>query len=84
MGLTVSHKIKWKERTREVRLSPMKAIRFKCLDCTNWQPKEVKLCKVPDCPLFPYRLYGTDSWRRREGQADTGTERAVLHDLPPS
>lgn len=36
--------------------TPIKAIRRKCLDCCAYQPKEVKLCVVPDCPLYPYRL----------------------------
>jgi len=38
------------------RLTPLQAIRAKCLDCTCWQPKEVRLCPCEDCPLYPYRL----------------------------
>jgi hypothetical protein len=34
-----------------------KAIRLKCLDCSNYQYTEVRLCPVTDCPLWPYR-YG--------------------------
>lgn len=37
-------------------LTPMKAIRAKCLDCSCFQSKEVKLCTIPDCPLFSYRF----------------------------
>lgn len=37
-------------------LTPMKAIRLKCLDCTCNQPKEVTLCTATNCPLFPYRM----------------------------
>ena len=33
------------------------AVNSKCLDCCNWQAKEVKLCTVPTCPLFEYRPY---------------------------
>lgn len=36
-------------------LTPIKAIRKKCLDC-NSTANEVKLCTVKDCPLYPYRL----------------------------
>ena len=36
--------------------TPIKAIRKKCLDCSYWQPKEVRLCVVIDCPIYPYRL----------------------------
>ncbi|MBU0478762.1 hypothetical protein KKC91_09385 [bacterium] len=38
------------------RLTPIKAIRKKCLDCMCNQSKEVKLCTSPNCPLYPYRL----------------------------
>ena len=36
--------------------SPIKAIRKKCLDCTCNQPKEIRLCLVVNCPLYPYRM----------------------------
>ena len=37
-------------------LTPIKAIRAKCLDCCAGQFSEVKLCPVPSCSLYPYRL----------------------------
>lgn len=37
-------------------LSPLKAIRAKCLDCAADQPQEVRLCPCEACPLFPYRM----------------------------
>ena len=37
-------------------LSPLKAIRLKCLDCSGDSPNEVKLCPVTDCELYPFRL----------------------------
>lgn len=40
----------------EKRLTPIKAIRAKCLDCCCWQKNEVKYCAVMDCPLHPYRM----------------------------
>ena len=39
----------------EKTLTPLKAIRAKCLDCCCGQYSEVKLCPVKDCPLYPYR-----------------------------
>ena len=36
--------------------TPMKAIRAKCLDCSCQQPREVRLCTVTNCPLWPYRM----------------------------
>lgn len=38
------------------RLTPIKAIRAKCLDCSGGQPSEVRNCLIEDCPLFPYRF----------------------------
>ncbi len=28
-----------------------------CLECTQWQREEVRLCTSPACPLYPYRPY---------------------------
>ena len=36
-------------------LTPMKAIRKKCLDCCCYQPKEVTLCTVTNCLLYAFR-----------------------------
>ena len=36
--------------------TPLKAIRAKCLDCSNGQIVEVRECVIPDCPLYPYRM----------------------------
>ena len=37
-------------------MTPMKAIRAKCLQCSNDSPKEVKLCPIKDCPLYAFRF----------------------------
>lgn len=37
-------------------MTPLKAIRAKCLDCVCDQPKEVRLCPCTDCPLYPFRM----------------------------
>lgn len=37
-------------------MTPMKAIRAKCLDCCCGQVQEVRLCPCADCPLYPYRM----------------------------
>ena len=39
----------------EKRVSPLKAIRLKCLDCCNGSSNEVKLCTCEKCPLYPFR-----------------------------
>lgn len=33
------------------------AIKAKCLDCCCWEAKEIRDCRVPACPLYPYRPY---------------------------
>lgn len=40
-------------------MTPMKAIRAKCLDCCCGSAHEVKLCPCQDCPLWPFR-FGTN------------------------
>ena len=37
-------------------LTPIKAIRKKCLDCSGWKPAEVRLCEMTDCPLYRFRM----------------------------
>jgi hypothetical protein len=40
----------------EKRISPLKAIRLKCLDCCCGSAHEVKLCTAEKCPLYLFRL----------------------------
>ena len=37
-------------------LTPIKAIRAKCLDCCCDNPYEVKMCTAEQCPLYVYRF----------------------------
>ena len=37
-------------------MTPVKAIRAKCLDCSGGSAKEVKECPVIACALHPFRL----------------------------
>ena len=46
----------------------LKAIREKCLDCTVYQEKEIRLCQIKDCSLWPYRMRN-DPFSRRKGGA---------------
>ena len=48
-------------------LTPIKAIRAKCLDCCCWQVKEVRLCPVENCALWSYRM-----GKRPKPSEDTG------------
>lgn len=45
------------DRKRTVRvLTPMKAIRKKCLDCSGGELKQVRECPIKTCTLWPYRM----------------------------
>ena len=37
-------------------MSPLSAVRKKCLWCCNGKPKEVAQCPVEGCELFPFRF----------------------------
>ena len=37
-------------------ITPLKAIRLKCLDCCCGSAHEVKLCTTEKCPLYLFRL----------------------------
>lgn len=37
-------------------LTPLEAIREKCLDCCCGQYKEVQRCTVKNCPLHSFRI----------------------------
>lgn len=39
-----------------MKLTPMRAIRAKCLDCMAQQVQEVRLCIDEKCHLWPYRM----------------------------
>ena len=50
-----------------MRLTPMKVIRLKCLDCCAGQVAEVRRCGLENCPLHPYRF----GKRPKEGKDTT-------------
>lgn len=40
----------------EKRLTPIKAIRAMCLECSCGNNAEVRNCVISYCPLYPYRM----------------------------
>lgn len=36
--------------------SVLRSVRLKCLDCSCGSPKEVEICPVTNCALYPYRF----------------------------
>ena len=56
-------------------MTPMKAIRSKCLDCCCGSSNEVRLCTAESCALHPFRLGKNPNIKPREL---TDEQRATL------
>ena len=56
--------------------TPIKSIRAKCIDCSGGSHKEVRLCPVIKCALYPYRM------GRRPDQATLDTLKAFYEENP--
>ena len=52
-------------------MSPMQAIRRKCLDCSGGQTVEVRLCEAVTCALWPFRAGRHPYTRTRVLQANS-------------
>ena len=54
------------------------AIRAFCVMCKGYQPRHVRGCTAPGCPLYPYRLGavddGRDSMAKRENTMNRDEE----------
>jgi hypothetical protein len=48
------------------KISPIKAIRLRCLDCCVGQPGEVRKCPAVECPSWPFRM-GVNPWHGKDG-----------------
>jgi hypothetical protein len=58
------------------KLSFGKAIRAKCLECSNGSSNEVKHCPIELCPLYPFR-FGKDPGRVKREISDEQREAAA-------
>lgn len=62
-------------------ITPLKAIREKCIDCMEGFVREVPICPSKDCPLYPFRMgknpniHLTDE--ERERRAERGRQNAA-------
>jgi hypothetical protein len=58
-------------------MSPMQAIRARCLDCSAGSPDEVRLCAHVECASWPFRM-SKNPWREvSEARREAG--RAAAH-----
>ena len=58
-------------------MTPLKAIRAKCLDCVCNQPGEVRVCPCESCPLWPYRMGHNPARKGMGGKFVIGGENEV-------
>jgi len=59
MILEIHWKFGFKKRrltVKEKKMSRARAIKNHCLNCSSNSPKEVTLCHIVDCDLWPYRF----------------------------
>ena len=63
------------EQLGHARVSPLRALSIKCLDCCNGSAREVRLCTAVDCPSWPFRM-GRNPWRPPMS-AEVRTQRAA-------
>ena len=60
-------------------MTPLKAIRKKCLECCCGQCKEIRLCPSKDCPLYPFR-FGKNPNRINTSSKVPVPEKMASHD----
>ncbi len=51
------------------RMSPLKALRLRCVDCCAGSTYEVRACVAVDCPSWPFRM-GKNPWREKRQLSD--------------
>ena len=55
--MPVRHTIQDKQgKETEVTLTPIKAIRIACKQCSNWNNADVKRCPIKTCGIYPFRM----------------------------
>lgn len=65
------------------KLTTLKAIRAKCMDCTAWQFIEIRLCTCTECPLYEYRMGKrpkSEESITEEAETENGADSAALID----
>jgi hypothetical protein len=52
-------------------MSPLKALRLRCIDCSGGSANEVRLCTAMQCPAWPFRMGSNRGARRRARRGAT-------------
>jgi len=61
--MSIKHEFLAKSGTMTVQLTPMTAIRWKCLECSNFNKAEIQECSFRTCALYPFRMGDAHSGR---------------------
>lgn len=68
---------KYQELAKRALTSKVSALKMKCLDCSNYQPKEIRDCLISDCPLYNHRPF-----KRKENDVKENlTEDVIINEL---
>ena len=59
------------------RMSPLKALRLRCIDCSGGSANEVRLCTAIQCPAWPFRM-GENPWRAPASEAQLAHTRSLV------
>lgn len=62
------HTYKVKDGYETKDLTSAKAIRAKCMECSNFSFREVRDCAIYDCALWPFRMGKTGIKRKKKGE----------------
>ena len=54
--MAIKHTFRGKDGPETKSLTSLKAIREKCLECSNYATSEVRNCPITDCVLYPFRM----------------------------
>jgi hypothetical protein len=61
-------------------MTPLAALRLRCLDCCGGSAYEVRSCVAVACPAWPFRL-GKSPWRTPLGESEKARRRELLSRL---
>lgn len=53
------------------KITPIKAILAKCLECSAGQVSEIRNCLIPTCQLYPYRMGHRPKADKEENHVDS-------------
>ena len=78
--MSILHKIRNRQgELVEKKITPIKAIREKCMDCCCWQINEVRECLSEECALHPFRM-GKTGTHANKGRVLSEEQKKLLQE----